>query len=252
MLRKKSVPREECSARKRSARRTLQVPKHSTAPNVYDVNVCKAPKNRASPSTGKPSGDSSEQVSMTKDAVSLAIVRHVSASWPEQRRNDFEWRVGPIRETVPGLVVTRIEPRVPMESWHYVSRGLWQIEGDGPRLELMLSPPYSDPIHVETIAMVANLHADPRYRVHLGKIINIGRPWIEGASCDHLLISLPYLLGPQFEYLRVLDLTIRFLWLLPITRSEAAYARMHGVDALESAFEKAGFDTSDPSRNPVV
>lgn len=100
--------------------------------------------------------------------------------------------------------------------------------------------------------MVANLHADARYRLHLGKIINIGRPWIDGASCDHLLVSLPYLLGPKFEYLRVLDLSIRFLWLLPITQSEASYARTHGVEALESVFERTAFDTLDPTRNSVV
>jgi Suppressor of fused protein (SUFU) len=150
------------------------------------------------------------------------------------------------------MVVTRIEPLVPSATWRYVSRGAWQIKTPDARIEFVLSSGDANPIHVETIAMVANFHADPRYRVYPGKIINIGRPWIEGASCDHLLVSLPYLLGPDFENLRVDDVSIRFLWLLPITRSEASYARANGVEALERVFEESKLDTIDPGRDSVV
>ena len=190
---------------------------------------------------------------MTTDYISLAIARHLGAFWPVSRRSELQWSVGPIRETLPAMVVTRIEPGSPgTEPWVYVSRGVWEVEGDGERIELVLQAPDDDPIHVETIAMAANFHADPRHRLHPGKILDIGRPWIAGASCDNLLVSLPYVLGPQFEYLRVSDMTIRFLWLLPITASEAAYARARGVAALEDVFERSAFDTLDPSRRSVV
>lgn len=189
---------------------------------------------------------------MTTEDISQAMTRHLDAFWPENRRTDFQWSVGPIRKTLPAMVITRIAPRSSAEPWVYVSRGVWEVERDGERIELVLQAPYDDPIHIETLTMAANFHADPRYRLYCGKILDIGRPWLEGASCDHLLVSLPYLIGPQFEYLRLSEMTIRFLWLLPITASEAAYARAHGVDALEDAFERSGFDTLDPNRRSVV
>jgi Suppressor of fused protein (SUFU) len=186
------------------------------------------------------------------ESVFSAINGHYRSMWPNQRFEDFVWSIGPISANVPNMLVTRVQPESSSDAWYYASRGAWQIQTDGPRLEFFLSCPDSNPIHVETLAMVANLHADKRYRIKLGQIIKVGRPWVEKSSCDHLLVSLPYLLGPRFEYLRVLDLEIRFMWLVPITQAEAEFARAHGVPALEEAFERAAFDTMDPKRRSVV
>lgn len=186
------------------------------------------------------------------DYISAGIVRHLTAFWPRNPREDFQWPRGPIHRSLPEMVVTRIAPIDPMSPWRYVTCGAWRVETDGPRVELFLSSPMADDAHVETLSMVANYHADPRFRVGPGRVIEIGRPWVDGATCDHLLVSLPYLLGPAFEYLNVLDLSIRFLWLLPVTRAEATYARTHGVEALERVFERAQIDTLDPLRASAV
>ena len=80
-------------------------------------------------------------------------------------------------------------------------------------------------------------HADSRYRLKLGQIVNIGRPWLEHFECNHLLISLPYTYGPNLEWLDLADNHVRFLWALPITAREAAYAELNGHDALEQKFD---------------
>jgi hypothetical protein len=48
--------------------------------------------------------------------------------------------------------------------------------------------------------MVAYYHATSGdYRLDHGHTVPIGRPWIRGSSCDHLLLSLPYPWGPELE-----------------------------------------------------
>jgi hypothetical protein len=100
--------------------------------------------------------------------------------------------------------------------------------------------------------MVANFHADPRYGVWLGKTINIGRPWMDGSNCDHLLVSLPYTLGKDFEWCSVGEFAIRFLWLLPITAAEAEFLSLHGQEALEQKFDESGFNIYDSHRASIV
>jgi len=51
---------------------------------------------------------------------------------------------------------------------------------------------------------------------------------------------------------RVHATEVRFLWLLPITAGEAAFARTRGVDALEDLFERERIDTLDVQRRSVV
>lgn len=36
----------------------------------------------------------------------------------------------------------------------------------------------------------------------LGHTVNFGRPWLPGSSCTHGLVSLPYLFGPELEWLQ--------------------------------------------------
>ena len=58
---------------------------------------------------------------------------------------------------------------------------------------------------------------DPRREILAAPIINIGRSWIDASTCDHLLVSLPFPLGPEFENVRVDAMQIRIIGLLPIT-----------------------------------
>jgi hypothetical protein len=191
---------------------------------------------------------------MTGAVTKAAVAAHIRRFWPRRQVVDFEWAVRPISATIPGFVVSRVAPSSETEAWVYVSNGASQVftGSEQPRLEFLIMSPIDDPIHVETLAMVSNFHADPKYSVHLGKIIQIGRSWMDGSVSDHLLVSLPYPFGPELEVCRYDRGVIRFLWLLPITASEAAFARAHGYEALESRFEDSGIDAIDLHRASVV
>ena len=103
---------------------------------------------------------------------------------------------------------------------------------------------------MQTLAMVTNFAMDPRYEVHLGRILEIGEPWLPESRCDHFLVSLPYPYGPELEALDP-PRAMRLLWLLPITSEEAEFGRQHGVEALEQCFEREKLDYLDPRREAV-
>ena len=122
----------------------------------------------------------------------------------------------------------------------------------GEHLEFILLTRKEEDSAVELLAMVANLHADPRYRQKLGSTMNIGRPWLPGSACDRLLVSLPYPFGPALELCRVDGHVVRFLWLVPITPDEEYFLQREGQEALEQKFEEGGMDAIDPLRESVT
>ena len=123
---------------------------------------------------------------------------------------------------------------------------------EGYGLEFFLVSREPDEQASRLLAMVAQLHADPRYPLSLGQVIDIGHPWLPGASCDHLLVCLPGPFGDDFEWLSTRERTVRFVWLLPITRSEAELARSQGLSPLQEKLGAAGVDVAERSREPVV
>jgi Suppressor of fused protein (SUFU) len=179
--------------------------------------------------------------------------KHLETFWPGAVQESFEWTRGPILRILPRFSVVRIAPATDRAPWIYVSHGASEIQtAQGYGMEFMLMSPVEDPIHVESLAMVANFHADPKYRLSVGKAISIGRPWMNSSPCDYFVVSLPYTVGPEFEWCKVGDRLVRFLWLLPITSGEADFAASKGLEALETRFEQAGFNVVDPGRAPVV
>lgn len=62
------------------------------------------------------------------------------------------------------------------------------------------------------------------YRLSVGRTVNIGRPWIEGAPADHQLLSLPYPHGPGLAHCDASGRHVHVLWLVPITEAEARHA----------------------------
>jgi len=100
--------------------------------------------------------------------------------------------------------------------------------------------------------MVANLHADARYRLKVGSTVSIGRPWMEGAVADHLLVSLPYPYGPALERCELGERHIRYLWLVPITAAEANLARSQGLEALERLLERGDVNVVSPKRRSLA
>jgi Suppressor of fused protein (SUFU) len=186
------------------------------------------------------------------DEVSSQLRAHVDAWFRASVREEFSWTLGPMSQAFPRFRVARYAPPTGNDPWLYVTFGASEVQPDGERTEFFLLSPVETPRHVESLAMVAYFHADPTYGVTEGKILDIGRPWLEGSDADHLLASKPLPYAPDFEWCRTGAGDVRFLWLVPITRAEAAFARQHGVEALEDALEDSGVDVMDAERPAVV
>ncbi|MFF7314053.1 suppressor of fused domain protein [Streptomyces sp. NPDC008137] len=80
----------------------------------------------------------------------------------------------------------------------------------------------------------------------------IGDPWVPGSICDHLLISLPCLHGPDLEHCAVPGGHARIVWTLPVTTAEIEFRRSHGHEALEQLFDEAEIIPTDPFRASVA
>lgn len=177
---------------------------------------------------------------------------HLARFWPDRKREEFRWSIGRIGQTLPDFRVIRIAA-ARGEAWTYVSSGAWVVRsGHAQRFEFVIQSPVEHAMQVEALAMVATFYADPLYNLHLGSVINIGRPWLEASSCDHLLVSSPYPWGPQFEHLACDGIHVRLLWLCPITAAEGDYARKNGAEPLEQMFEQAAIDYLDIHRKSVI
>jgi hypothetical protein len=188
---------------------------------------------------------------VTEAGATAGVVEHLEAFWPDHAHEDFAWTAGPISTRLPGFRVRRIAPLEQSQPWIYASIGACEAT-EVERKEFYLVAPQESPWHVETLAMVANFHADPRYRLSPGHVLDIGRPWVEGSTCDHLLVSLPYLHGPRLEHCETPAGHVQVLWLVPITAAEARLARERGVDALEDLLEQHEVDVLVPSRPSIA
>jgi hypothetical protein len=178
---------------------------------------------------------------------------HIDQFWPSTKKTEFSWKSSPISKNLPNFSVCQIEPNSPDGEWVYITIGLSDVHSpNNEHIELFILSPNKDATHTDTLAMVANFHADPKYGVYLGKTVNIGRPWMRKATCDYFLVSLPYSVEPKFEWLRIENTATRFLWLLPITSAEARYADKFGLDALEKKFEEQGIEYLNPIRPSAV
>lgn len=123
---------------------------------------------------------------------------------------------------------------------------------EGYGLEFFLVSREPDDQLARLLAMVAQLHADPRYPLSLGQVLEIGHPWLAGSECDHLLVCLPGPFGDDFEWLSTRERTVRFVWLLPVTRAEAELARTRGLGPLQEKLGAATVDVAARSRESVV
>ncbi len=182
------------------------------------------------------------------------LIMHLDAVWPNSRKELFSWMLGPIQKTLPNFRVIRIEPLDASDPWVYVSHGAWEVDaGVEYRMEFFIMSPYETPRQVETLAMLANYHADSRYHLNLGRSVRIGRGWLEESICDHFLVSLPYPYGNELEDCQVAkDLLVKYFWLLPITTAENEYLRRRGLEALEQKFDEIELDFLNPIRRSIV
>lgn len=176
------------------------------------------------------------------------IRAHYEAQWRSEARSQ-RWSAGPIHELPDDFEVLAFPPRA-RRFWTYATCGMSQPQ-DGVRIELHLFSPVEAAEHVELMTIVAHYHRTGA-PLGVGHTVNFGRPWLPTSSCEYGLISLPYLDGPALEHLNTSDGDVRFLWLVPITKSEVEFATKSGLDALERRFEEASFNYLDPMRSPVA
>lgn len=163
-----------------------------------------------------------------------------------------DYDLGPERrELVPDLRILTVSPGPRADSWAYITAGCWStVETAGHGLEFALTAPVRDERFAELLAMTAYYHAD--HHLDVEHSLPIEEPWLPGSHCDHLLISLPYLHGPDLEHCPLPDGHARILWALPVTAAEMAYRREHGHEALEQLFDEHGILPTDPRRPSVA
>jgi hypothetical protein len=177
---------------------------------------------------------------------------HLTNVWVDREIADFCWTDGPIGEVLPQFRVRRIAPASESDGWVYVSIGAFEV-ADGQREEFIIMSPEETPYHVESLAVVSYFHATSGHPLHVNRTVNLGRPWMEGASASRFLLSVPYPFGPRAEWCQIDDGSlVQFLWLVPITQSEADYTAQNGVDVLETLFEEQEVDILDPFRKSAV
>ena len=165
-------------------------------------------------------------------------------------------------QCAPGTVFERLPDfelyHVPRDAgpwWVYGSIGAWQVTADtGHGYEFCVLARGDDPMLATVVCAAAHYHANPdsSYRLGLGHIVPIGAGFL-GGTCDHLLVSKPYPIGPEFEICHLSDeLHVQFLWLLPITQAERRFLHEHDLERLEQRFDDAGIAYLDPNRTSVA
>lgn len=184
-----------------------------------------------------------------------ALTTHHRAFFDGHHITVRRWHKGPVSRRLPGFLVHEVGPGPRCNGWTYLSVGAWSAVHDdhGLGLEFLVSANRADALLVELITMSAYYHTGPsEERLDIGHTVPIGRPWLPGSACDHLLVGLPYAFGPELEICTWAGGDIRILELLPITETERDYKALHGAEALEQRLEEAGAHTSDPLRGSVI
>ncbi|HET9161490.1 MAG TPA: suppressor of fused domain protein [Caulobacteraceae bacterium] len=151
----------------------------------------------------------------------------------------------PAQFTVLAYAPSNIRPY-----WTYATCGMSQAF-DERAVELFVFAPYSAPEVVELLYATAHYH---RAGANLspGDAVNFGRPWMGASACTFGLVSLPYLEGPQMETAHLAGRQVKVYWLVPVTASEVAFRKTHGLAALEAQFDRVRLQFARPGRDPVV
>lgn len=193
---------------------------------------------------------------MTTDGAAEALDRHVRQFFAGHSVGTAHYDLGDGRRGMArDLRILEVGPGPRGNLWTYVTVGCWaRAHHQGHGLEFIMTAPVSDPRFADVLAMTAFYHCggpEP-HRLDLGHSLPMGEPWTPGSTCEYLLVSLPYLHGPDLERCALPDGHARLLWLLPVTESEIAFRRKHGTEALEQLFDEAEINPVDPRRPAVV
>jgi hypothetical protein len=143
--------------------------------------------------------------------------------------------------------VLEFGPNERHDFWTYCSVGMSLDRSDDNLIELFVFSSRQDEGLVELVTVCASYHRNV-LPLSLHHTVNIGQPWLDNSKCDHGLISLPYLDGPELEIFTFKRTEYRCLWLIPITEQERDFKVANGCEALEQLFEDKQLDYLDPNR----
>ena len=150
-------------------------------------------------------------------------------------------RFGPDRQ---GLVryVTLGMSRSPM-----TPAGADHLSTDGPRAELLVTVRGTRDGLLRNLAVLGASPAVEGVVIQPGGRLGLPEPLWPGASFSAVLVGQPGGAVPDLD-----DPPVQVLPLLPMTGNEAAWARVHGSDALTERWLAAGTDLRDPHRDSVA
>lgn len=197
-----------------------------------------------------------QSIEATPSLRAIELAKHLQLCVPNSSGATFHrWPYGNSVITLPELQI--IEAKVTLAAFEahlYLTAGASDIlDRPGYGIEFCFLAKERSPLHIELLAMVSHMHADPDHRLNVGHTMNLGRPVLPGSPLDHLLISLPYLLGQEFEFAHFGDgHHAQILWVVPITENEQRFRHESGLDALEDRFEEAAIDVLDAFRPSVT
>ena len=184
-----------------------------------------------------------------------AVRAHAARVLPGRALETLRWEEGGVVANLPEFAVVRVAPAADAagSAWLHLTAGASTAPlEDGYGIELILLTRAPEKLAVKLLAMVANLHADERYPLSLGQVLEIGHGWLPGARADHLLVALPTAFDPELEWLSDRSRNVRFIWLIPITRREAEFAKKHGPVALQEKLGASRADLAALVRESVV
>src|SRR5690349_13330900 len=148
------------------------------------------------------------------------IQRHYRRSWGDF--DELHFTKGPpahVRELPPAFSILRFPASQRRSLFTYATCGMSLID-DAERIECFLLAPFAeDDTLCELLTVTAWYHRTGA-RLGCGHTVNFGRPWLTRSHCDHGLFSVPYLDGPELEWLDADGTRTQFLWLIPITSQE--------------------------------
>jgi hypothetical protein len=166
------------------------------------------------------------------DEEHAALRQHYEAYF-DREGEEITWPHGPAAHRMGAFRVLEVPPNEHTPLWTYASIGAFALRE--PRLELLLLIAERSSRGVELVTIAAAYHQARGLRV--GDRVALGEPWLEGATCDALLVSAPSPFGPALERAQAGARAVRVLWLLPITPAERRFAGERGAEELEQRFD---------------
>jgi hypothetical protein len=120
----------------------------------------------------------------------------------------------------------------------------------GPRAELVLTLRSPRDSVARRLAVLGASPAVEGVVVRPGSSLDVGEPLWDGGSVTAVLVAEPGGVVPDLPLDAPSD-PVRFLPVLPMTPTEAAWKRVHGPEALEELWLRSGTDLRDPQRGAV-